>query len=291
MQGKVNVVGRSRSNNVKVNEVLRKLGGRGHDRAASAVVKGKSPNEVREIIMAELEKAVQPGLLARDIMSTPVKTIPQNISMEEAGRIMLRYGHTGMPVVEGEKMIGVISRRDVDKAKIHELGHAPVKGFMSSGVLSVTPDTPVGEIKRMMVEYDVGRLPVTDNNRLMGIVSRTDILRTLHGDDYPEDHEVLYSFTGEENQNCLAIMQERMPSRLIALRLAGEIAESIGSRAYCVGGLFRDFFLRVPNFDVDLVVEGDGEELARKMAQHLGGKQDSPALSYRRHSCCRMARK
>ncbi len=273
MQGKVNVVGRSRSNNVKVNEVLRKLGGRGHDRAASAVVKGKSPNEVREIIMAELEKAVQPGLLARDIMSTPVKTIPQNISMEEAGRIMLRYGHTGMPVVEGEKMIGVISRRDVDKAKIHELGHAPVKGFMSSGVLSVTSDTPVGEIQRMMVEYDVGRLPVTDNNRLMGIVSRTDILRTLHGDDYPEDHEVLYSFSGEENQNCLAIMQERMPSRLIAtLRLAGEMAESIGSRVYCVGGFVRDFFLRVPNFDVDLVVEGDGEELARKMAQHLGGK-------------------
>jgi len=170
-------------------------------------------------------------------------------------------------------MIGVISRRDVDKAEIHELGHAPVKGFMSSGVLSVTSDTPVGEIQRMMVEYDVGRLPVTDNNRLMGIVSRTDILRTLHGDDYPEDHEVLYSFTGEENQNCLAIMQERMPSRLIAtLRLAGEMAESIGSRVYCVGGFVRDFFLRVPNFDVDLVVEGDGEELARKMAQHLGGK-------------------
>ncbi|MDD2510651.1 MAG: CBS domain-containing protein [Syntrophomonas sp.] len=273
MQGKVIVVGRSRTNNVKVNEVLRELKGRGHDRAASAVVKGQSLAEVVEFIMAELGKTVQPGLLARDIMSTPVKTIPQGISMEEAGRVMLRYGHTGMPVVEGEKMIGVISRRDVDKARIHDLGHAPVKGFMSSGVLSVIPDTPVGEIQRLMVEYDVGRLPVAENNRLLGIVSRTDILRTLHGEDYPEDHEVLYSWSGEETQNYLVTMQERMPSRLIAtLRLAGELAEAIDSRAYCVGGFVRDFFLRVPNFDVDLVVEGDGEELARKMAQHLGGK-------------------
>ncbi len=273
MQGKVNIVGRSRSNNIKVNEVLRSLGGRGHDRAASAVVKGKKPEEILNFILNELEKTIQPGLLARDIMSTPVKTIPRGISMEEAGRLMLRYGHTGMPVVENDNIIGIISRRDVDKAKIHNLGHAPVKGFMSSGVLTVLPETPVGELQRMMVEYDVGRLPVTENNALLGIVSRTDVLRTLHGDDYPEAHEVLYSFTGEERQSCLAIIQQRMPSRLIAtLRLAGEIAESIGSQVYCVGGFVRDFFLRVPNFDVDLVVEGDGEELARKMAQHLGGK-------------------
>lgn len=274
MQGKLNVVGRSRCNNVKVNEILKAVGGRGHERAASAVVKKGNSADIAGAILTGLEEKVQPGLLAKDIMSTPVKSIPMDRSMEEAGRIMLRYGHTGMPVVEGDIMVGMISRRDVGKARTHDLGHAPVKGFMTAGVLAVAPDTPVGEIQRMMVEYDIGRLPVTDHDRLMGIVSRTDILRTLHGEDYPEDHEVLYTASGEKNENCLAMMQERMPSKILSiLTLVGELAEAMGVTVYCVGGFVRDFFLRVPNYDLDMVVEGDGEGLARKVAETMGGKE------------------
>lgn len=273
MEGKLNIVARSRSNNVKVNEVLRPLGGQGHDKAASGVIKDKNAEEVVAIIIEGLGDMVNPGLVARDIMSTPVKSVPLYISMEEAGRIMLRYGHTGMPVVDGDNMVGVISRRDVDKARMHNLGHAPVKGFMTTGVMSVTPDAPVPEIQRMMVDHDIGRLPVVDEKgRLAGIVSRTDIIRTLHGSDYPEDHEILYS-SGSENENCLAIMSERLPSRIMdILQIAGLVAESLNSTVYCVGGFVRDLFLEVPNFDVDLVVEGNGEEMARKLAERLGGK-------------------
>lgn len=272
MEGKVNVVARSRSSNARVNETLRVLGGRGHEKAASAVVKNKSTREVVDIIMQQLSD-INPGLLACDIMSTPVKTVPTHFTMEEAGRIMLRYGHTGMPVVEGQTMVGVISRRDVDKANLHNLGHAPVKGFMTSNILQTSSDTPVGELQKIMVDNDIGRLPVVDDGLLVGIVSRTDILRTLHGDDYPEDHEVLYSWGGEE-LNCLSMMEERLPTKILAiLRLAGQIADNLGSTVYCVGGFVRDFFLQVPNFDLDLVVEGNGEELAAGLAERLGGKQ------------------
>ncbi|MGR6836553.1 CBS domain-containing protein [Syntrophomonas erecta] len=274
MQGKVHTVGRSRTSNVRINEIVKTLGGRGHEKAASAATKGVTTGEVVDLVLKQLGEHVNPGLLAQDIMSTPVKSVPKHISMEEAGRIMLRYGHTGMPVVEGEKMVGVISRRDVDKARIHQLGHAPVKGFMTTSVLSVTPETTVSEIQRLMVEYDIGRLPVVDGERLVGIVSRTDILRTLHGEDYPEDHQVLYSLSGEEVENCAELMQERLPARLISmLRLAGELADQHGSIIYCVGGFVRDLFLQVPNFDLDLVVEGDGEIIARGLAQRLGGKE------------------
>ncbi|MEN6348129.1 MAG: CBS domain-containing protein [Syntrophomonas sp.] len=272
MQGKINVVGRSRVNNVKINEILKLVGGRGHDRAASAVVKKGTTGDVAKIILEGLGENIQPGLLARDIMSTPVKSVPTDKSMEEVGRIMMRYGHTGMPVVDGDRMVGMISRRDVGKARTHDLGHAPVKGFMSTGVMTVAPDTPVSEVQRLMVEYDIGRLPVVDNGRLAGIVSRTDILRTLHGEDYPEDHEVLCSMSGEQVENFMAMMQERMPSRILSiLKLAGELAESMGNQLYCVGGFVRDFFLRVPNYDLDLVVEGNGEVLARKLVENLGG--------------------
>lgn len=273
MDEKLNIVARSRSNNIKVNEILRPLGGKGHDKAASGIIRDKNAEEVVATIIEGLGNMVNPGLVARDIMSTPVKSVPLYISMEEAGRIMLRYGHTGMPVVDEDNMVGVISRRDVDKARMHDLGHAPVKGFMTTGVMSVTPDTPVPEIQHIMVDYDIGRLPVVDEQgRLAGIVSRTDIIRTLHGGDYPEDHEILYS-GGSENENCLHLMKERLPHRIMdVLKTAGLVAESLNCSVYCVGGFVRDLYLEVPNFDVDLVVEGNGEEMARKLAERLGGK-------------------
>lgn len=267
MEGKVNVIGRSRSNSIKINEVLKPLGGRGHDKAASAVVRSKDCRKVTEIIQDNLKTLIHPSTIAADIMSSPVKTLRSGISMEEAGRLMLRYGHTGMPVVENDQMIGMISRRDVDKARIHELGHAPVKGFMTAHVLSVASTTPVSDIQKLMVEHDIGRLPVIEEGKIVGIVSRTDILRTLHGDDYPEDHEVLYSYSEGSWENCSGQMKKQLPQQLLnILRKAGEIADELNYTVYCVGGFVRDLLLQVSNFDVDLVVEGDGLKLAAAMA-------------------------
>ena len=258
---------------MRVNEVLYPLGGRGQEKAASAVIKGKSCQAVADLILAIITDKIRPAVIARDIMSTPVKTIAQYRTMEDAGRIMLRYGHTGMPVVDGDQMVGMISRRDADKAIVHELGHAPVKGFMTTEVVSISPDTPLSEVQKMVVEYDIGRLPVVDEGRLVGIVSRTDILRILHGEDCPEDHELLYSFSEGGIENFKQLMQQRLPEGIYSiLRQAGEIAEELDSTVYCVGGYVRDLLLHVPNFDVDLVVEGEGRELAIRLAMRLSGK-------------------
>jgi tRNA nucleotidyltransferase (CCA-adding enzyme) len=169
------------------------------------------------LISGYLEELVQPALLARDIMSTPVKTLPMQTSIEDAGRIMLRYGHTGMPVIDQGKMVGVISRRDVDKAKLHNLGHAPVKGFMTTAIMSAAPDATVSELHRIMVEYDIGRLPIIENDRLLGIVSRTDIIRTLHGEDYPDDYQVLYHNSETGAENCLELIHQQLPSQIFSV--------------------------------------------------------------------------
>lgn len=272
MQGRVYVIARSGGVYLKVNEILQALGGNGHERAASTMVRGRGTREVAEMVLSEIKAKMNPPVVARDIMSTPVKTIDQYRTMEEAGRLLLRYGHTGMPVVNGDVVVGIISRRDADKAVMHHLGHAPVKGFMTSKVITVSPETPVGEIQKMVVEYDVGRLPVVERDRLVGIVSRTDILRILHGDDYPEDHSLLYSQIESTPENIRNLMQDKLPAELVTILVsAGEVAQELGFRVYCVGGFIRDLFLNVPNFDVDLVVEGDGRQLARSLAGKWGG--------------------
>lgn len=269
--GKLNIIGRSRTVNIPVNEVLAIFGGRGHSKAASARIKGQDASEVIPRLLESLKEKTKSPLVAQDIMSSPVKTVSVLVTMEEAGKTMLRYGHTGMPVVDNNQMVGMISRRDVDKARQHDLGHAPVKGFMTARVITARPDTPVSDIQKAMISHDIGRVPVLDGDaNIVGIVSRTDVLRTLHGEDYPEDHTVLYAAVNSREDNLLALMQERLPSQIMTiLRQIGEVADRAAYQVYLVGGLVRDLLLKVPNFDVDLVVEGDGPEFARLLGEAL----------------------
>lgn len=270
-EGKINIIGRSRTANIPVNEVLEVFAGRGHSKAASARLKGQE-GEVTSRLLESLKEKTRAPLVAGDIMSSPVKTVPVHVTMEEAGKTMLRYGHTGMPVVDHDRMVGMISRRDVDKARQHNLGHAPVKGFMTARVITAQPDTPVSDIQKTMISHDIGRVPVLDGDaNIVGIVSRTDVLQTLHGEDYPEDHAVLYTAAHNSREvNLRSLMRERLPLQIMALlERIGEVADGAACQVYLVGGLVRDLLLKVPNFDVDLVVEGDGPEFARLLGEVL----------------------
>ena len=106
MQKKVYVIARSGTSNLRVNEILSSLGGNGHERAAAAMIRNKNVREVADKILKEIKTKIIPPIVARDIMSSPVKTIDLYRTMEEAGRLLLRYGHTGMPVVDGDEVVG-----------------------------------------------------------------------------------------------------------------------------------------------------------------------------------------
>src|SRR4028119_910123 len=114
-------------------------------------------------------------------MSSPVRTIRPETTISEAQRILLRYGHAGLSVVdENDELVGIVSRRDIDLALHHGFGHAPVKGYMTKNVKTITPQTLLPEIESLMVTYDIGRLPVLVQEQFVGIVTRTDVLRQLH---------------------------------------------------------------------------------------------------------------
>jgi tRNA nucleotidyltransferase (CCA-adding enzyme) len=274
MDGCVHVVARSSVPEVSVKDILGILGGGGHPAAASAVVKNAQVADVVKLLLAAIRQKVKPPVSVADIMSSPVKTVAPETVMEEAGRIMLRYGHTGLPVIKDEQVVGVISRRDVEKAVHHGLGHAPVKGFMTGSLVSVGPEATVAAVRELMIEHDIGRLPVLHEGKLVGIVSRTDVLRTLHG-DVQSKHHTIYSEKSFKYhyKNIRELIYRSLPEDYTTLlEQVGTIANDLGCRVFAAGGIVRDLLLGVESLDLDLVVEGDGVEMARALGRRYDAR-------------------
>src|SRR5262249_46824947 len=159
-------------------------------------------------LLAALESRVRREPVARDIMSVPPRTISPDATVAEARRRMVRYGHSGLSVVEDGRLAGVITRRDVDKARHHRLAHAPVKGFMTRQVVTAHPEMPLSDMERRMIERDVGRLPVVAGGQVVGVVTRGDLLRARCGS----------GFAGvsvpAEPDDVVRRLEERLPLRV-----------------------------------------------------------------------------
>jgi tRNA nucleotidyltransferase (CCA-adding enzyme) len=277
MHGRVVVVGLSRLDQVDVDGVLYGLGGGGHAKAGSAVMKGYTLRRAREKLLLLLEEKVRPLVTAGEIMSGPVKTITEETPISEASRRMERTGHTAFPVVDEAGMLsGIISRKDLDKAGHHGLGHAPVKGFMSRNLIAVDEGASLQEIQALMTGNAIGRVPVVKEGRVVGIVTRKDVIRALHGSDYLRGFVPPGKVPGYTRAEILELMQRSMPGEIQAmLRVISRTAEVGGYSVFLVGGVVRDLLLGVPNLDMDIVVEVEGIEFARELARELKGRARS----------------
>jgi tRNA nucleotidyltransferase (CCA-adding enzyme) len=272
MQKHVYLVCRARSNRIHFQPLLAEWGGGGHPQAGSANIKNAMLTQVFEHVCANLERIIKPAITARLMMSSPVKTIPPHLTMDEASRLMYRYGHTGFPVVEDGRLVGIISRRDVDKANHHGLGHAPVKAYMSTKVLTIEPNTTLEEIQDIMIRNNIGRLPVMEDGKLVGIVSRSNVIEILHDQAIKEQLEQAAESEADDRTLLIARLRKQLPESLYALlQDIGGVGSESDTPVYLIGGIVRDILLNVPNDDVDLVVEGDGIAFARRLAEYMGG--------------------
>ncbi|MGB3651977.1 MAG: CBS domain-containing protein [Rivularia sp. (in: cyanobacteria)] len=254
----LSVIARSQIPQTNLNDILAPFGGGGHAKAASVSLKDVNSQSILSQVVEELKKTIPHPPTARDLMSSPVRTVPPDTTIEEAHRILLRYGHSGLSVVDSGDLVGIISRRDLDIALHHGFAHAPVKGYMSKNLKTIAPDTELPEIKSLMVTHDIGRLPVLEDGKLLGIVTRTDVLRELH-EGKEEKKE------GEERENLnptLDELQNRLaPALWEFLTKVSKEAEQRGWHLYIVGGAVRDLLLANPNEplllpDIDMVVDG-----------------------------------
>lgn len=252
---------------VDFNQLFSSLGGGGHPTAGSVTCVTADPEAEFQNTLAALRQQIPPAPVARDLMSSPVRTILPKTRVTEAQRILLRYGHSGLSVVNGQgELVGVISRRDIDLALHHGFGHAPVKGYMTTQVKTITPATPLPEIEALMVTYDIGRLPVLEAGQLVGVVTRTDVLRQLHRDQQQESAEMVDESIAAMVRPPAApqlwqTLQQRLEVELWSmLQDMAAVALDRGWQLYLVGGGVRDLFLTPSSEplalqDVDLVVD------------------------------------
>lgn len=279
MDNRVHLVARSRLEAVDVGQITDAFGGGGHATAASATVKDLTLFQVKERLLQLLKERIRPLKQARDIMTAPVKAIPERFTLRGAAEIMNRFNLAHLPVVRRGEMVGLITREVVDKGIFHGLGDAPVRDYMSGEFPHVAPDASLSEVQRLMVERSLGFIPVVEEGRLRGAVTRADLLRYTYQDllKRPTFPAIDERELGEPAARTVgSLLANRLPPRIQSLlRSAGTVADGIGAKVYAVGGFVRDLLLRHENLDVDLVVEGDGIAFAEALARHVAGKVTS----------------
>ncbi|MDF1541716.1 MAG: CBS domain-containing protein [Anaerosomatales bacterium] len=271
MPGRLQLVARSRLHEVDVGEVMKRIGGGGHAQAASAAFRELDTEAALLHVREALEQVVRPPLKAKDILSAPVHTVQPDATMAEAATLMSSWGHGGLPVVEDDRIVGLVTRKDVDKAVRHRLSHAPVKGFMTREVVTVAPGDDLYTLENLLAAKGIGRLPVVSDGALVGIVTRKDLLAAQHGDEYLDRR--LPRARARSTERFLASVTSLLPEEAHeALHEIGRLAEEHGLRAHAVGGFVRDMLLGRRNLDVDIVVEGDGVAFAQAAAEALGAR-------------------
>ena len=268
------LVARSRIDEVDAGEVALAFGGGGHATAASASIKGMTLIEAQEKLMDVLNETIRPIRTAQDVMSFPVKSVHEDVSLKEAGELLSRYNVNVLAVVdEKNRLTGTISRQIIERGVFHKMGAQLVREFMNTDMGTVTPDAALRDVQRMIIDRNQRFLPVVEDGVLVGAITRTDLLRALYYgaapretvDEGAEDTLITgNAFT--RTKSVVKLMEERLSRRIMTiLRDMGVAADELGYNAYAVGGFVRDLWLRRDNFDVDVVIEGDGIAFARHL--------------------------
>jgi tRNA nucleotidyltransferase (CCA-adding enzyme) len=170
------IIGRSNVEGFDTGAIMRGIGGGGHPAAGSAVLKSVNPDAVKDMIRELIQGNQQAYVQVSDLMSFPVYTVSSKTSMKKVASMLREKGCTGFPVVEDGKLVGIISRRDFKRIKKESQLKGPVRAFMKTDVITIAPGKSPTEAARLMVKYDIGRLPVVENENIIGILTRSDTM-------------------------------------------------------------------------------------------------------------------
>ena len=130
-------------------------------------------------------------MLVKNRMTTEVITLNPDQTLLKAMTLIQQKRIRHLPVVQEGKVVGMVTERDIRKAgasdssslSIFELNYLmdqiKVSSFMSKKVISVSPDEPIEAAAKLIYDHKIGALPVVDENRLVGLITSSDILETF----------------------------------------------------------------------------------------------------------------
>lgn len=286
MAGRIYLIARSRIPDINVGAIARDMGGGGHSTAASATVKNMTLIEAHEKLIQSLHRHVRPQPIARELMSTPAITIPADITLANAQFLLNRYSINSVPVEAPTQerkpgcprlnIVGIINRQVIEKAVHHDLGTLQVSEYMSTDIDFLSLNATLADIQEVIIEHRQRLIPILQDGKLEGVITRTDLLNHLVNDPahLPKNllHETEYpSLERKRNLNSLIVDCLSKPM-IQLLQQIGEVADELHYNVFAVGGFVRDLLLKKRNLDLDVVVEGDGLIFAKHLAARLGGR-------------------
>ena len=271
MENRIFLVARSRVDTVDAGEIASAFGGGGHPEAASATIKDQTLIQVERSLDALLNSQIRRRRNAKDMMSSPVIGIRPEDSIDKAANYMTRYNINVLLVMEDDDLLGYVTRQIVEKAAYLGLGDREVCDYMNIEFATIHPDAPLKQIQDLIIRGRLRILPVVENRKVKGVITRTDLLNILVGNPLVPDalHDSKKNGEVVRKRNLSGMLKERLPENVVTLlKELGDIADSLGYGIYLVGGLVRDIFLKFENLDVDIVIEGNGIKFAREFAKN-----------------------
>src|SRR3990172_86811 len=155
-------------------------------------------------------------------MTQPVKTIGVDTTITEAGQRMTTYGINVFPILdEKDRYVGLVSRELIQKALFRRVGKMAVREIMQTDAYAATPETPFHDIEVTMIERSQRFVPVVKGAKVIGVITRTDLLRTLHDDVlktarmrtiHPATPE---GVVGGPHRNVKGLLRSRLPHHLV----------------------------------------------------------------------------
>ncbi len=178
--GRLLIIARNSCEDIHVNEILSDFGGGGHRMAAAATIKTFEGHALYVRIMEYLVEVFSPAATAADIMTREVATLSPGMSLLEASLFLEQVSHTGAPVVDENGVItGFLTLREIMKGRKQGKMLVPVKAFMTHNPVCVAPETNLREVEEILYQHNIGHLPVIEDGRLAGIVTRRDFLEYM----------------------------------------------------------------------------------------------------------------